>query len=104
MDTWAYEEMKSSSVKDARRRKSTATVLSNIVRRPGTSFSVAAGHAKRQTMHRLFEDEAVTVGSLLSGHNVKTVARIASECHGGLVLIAQDTVEFNFTNLKATTG
>ncbi len=79
MDTWAYEEMAGSSVRDARRRKSAAVVLSNIVNRPGVSFSVAAGHAKRQAMHRLFEDEDVTVASLLSGHNAQTVARITSE-------------------------
>jgi hypothetical protein len=104
MDTWAYDEMVASSVRDARRRKSTAEVLSNIVKRPGVSFSVAAGHAKRQAMHRLFEDGKVSVSSLLSGHNTQTVARITSECRGGLVLVVQDTVEFDYTNLKATTG
>jgi hypothetical protein len=104
MDTWAYEEMAGSSVRDARRRKSAAVVLSNIVNRPGVSFSVAAGHAKRQAMHRLFEDEDVTVASLLSGHNAQTVARITSESGGGLILVVQDSVEFDYSNLRATTG
>jgi hypothetical protein len=104
MDSWAYEEMIASGVRDARRRKSAADVLSSIVKRPGVSFSVAAGHAKRQAMHRLFEDEQVTVASLLSGHNAQTVARIKAECGGGLVLVIQDTVEYDYSNLKATTG
>jgi Transposase DDE domain len=104
MDTWAYDEMEASTIWDARRRKSAAVVLSNIVKRPGASFSVAAGPAKRQAMHRLFEDKNVTVASLLAGHNSQTVSRIESECGGGLVLVVQDTVEYDYSNLKATTG
>ena len=45
MDSWAYDEMIASTVRDARRRKSAADVLSGIVKRPSVSFSVAADHA-----------------------------------------------------------
>jgi hypothetical protein len=104
MNTWASAEMLKSKIKDLRRRKSMATILNNLAERPGLSFSAAAGSAKRQAAHRLFSDEAVTISDLLSGHYQQSRARIEEECRGGLVLIVQDTTEFSFTKLKATTG
>lgn len=104
MDTWAFDEMLGSDIKDLRRRKSMAMVLNNLAERPGLSFSAAAGSAKRQAAHRIFADEEVTVADLLAGHFEQTQARIQADCGRGLLLMVQDTCEFSFTPLKCTSG
>jgi hypothetical protein len=104
MENWAFAEMKTARIKDARRRKSMANVLENLAERPSESFSAAAGPAGRQAAQRLFSQETIQVSHLLAGHYQQTIARIGSECRGGLVLVVQDTTEFDFTGHKATKG
>jgi hypothetical protein len=104
MDAWASVEMLGCTIKDLRRRKSLAVLVSNLAEQPAISFSAAAGPAKRQAAHRIFSDEEVGISELLSGHVKETGARIASECRGGLVIAVQDTTQFDFTGLKKTAG
>jgi len=104
MESWALAEMLGAEIKDKRRRKSMAAILSNLEQQPSLSFSAAAGPAKRQAAHRLFKHEQVEVEHLLAGHYTQTQKRIQAECEGGLLLVVQDTTEFDFTGLKATGG
>ena len=53
MESWAVAEMSGANIKDARRRKSLASILGSIESQPGISFSAATGPAKRQAAIRL---------------------------------------------------
>jgi len=104
MHMWSMLEMTNANIKDARRRKSMAMVLANVARQPGVAFTAAAGHGGRQAAHRLFSDEQLTIPDLLGGHYEQTVKRIHSEAGSNLILVVQDTTEFDFTGLKKASG
>jgi hypothetical protein len=101
MDTWAFREFRDAELWDDRCVKSLVRIGDALADKSGISFSGALGHALRQSAHRIFEDERVSVTGLLSGHVQETVRR----CSGvDLVLVVQDSSELNYSGHKATEG
>jgi hypothetical protein len=76
-----------------------------LAERHGLSFSAACGHALRQAAHRIFAHPSVSVPDLLQGHYEQTQQRSTTWLPpGGLLLVAQDTTDFNYNGHQATTG
>lgn len=118
---WAWWELKGAPDLDVRQRGSMADLCERLAAQPGLSFSAAAGTAGRQAFGRLGtwagatgEVEALGAAAspsesgsglgadaLLAGHRQQTAQRSTAY---PLVLVAQDTTEFQFPASTIPTG
>lgn len=98
---WTQAEMGAAKVRDQRSRLVLGDLCERLAENPETSFSSAVGPAGRQAARRVFRRKDSAVTSLLAGHYQATAARCRQQ---ELVLVAQDTTEFNYARHPATTG
>ena len=101
MDGWANFEMCNTDVPHGRSRRNVVLITERLLEKPGSSFSVAVGHAGRQAATRLFGNPETTVSGLLRGHFQR--ARMRAEAYP-LVLVAQDTTTVDYSSHGATSG
>lgn len=99
--SWARTEMEGARVFDRRRITSLTTLCEKLEVHAGQSFSAACGPAARQAAHRIFKHPRIRPVDLLHGHYQETARRCAAL---PLVLVAQDTSEFDYGSHPATTG
>lgn len=108
---WAWTELAGARVWDPRCRRSLTRICEQLADRTQASFSTACGPAVRQAAHRIFEHRTTSVPGLLAGHYQQT-ARRCQEALGppliaaepGLLLVAQDTTELDYSTHLATAG
>jgi hypothetical protein len=98
---WAQVEMSGAKTWDHRCRRSLISICSALLTRLGVSLSSALGPALRQAAHRIVSNEETTPEGLLSGHRQQAAERGSSS---SLILIAQDTTEFDYSSHGSTTG
>ena len=104
MKSWAWKEMKGTTLLHVKARSSLAAVCERLHDAPKTAFSVAAGHAGRQVVQRVSRIKDITSDALLEGHGAQTARRCAEYPY---VLVAQDTTTISFTRelpAKGTKG
>src|ERR1035437_9677251 len=92
---WANNEFGGALLGDARRCKRAAKIAAGLLCKVGSAISSMCGKGGAQAVSRLFDCDAVTEESLLSGHQ----ARIGERCkqHDGRILVAQDTTALDFS-------
>ena len=104
MKSWAWKEMKGTTLLHVKARSSLAAVCERLHDAPKTAFSVAAGHAGRQVVQRVSRIKGVASDPLLQGHFAQTAQRCGQYPR---VLVAQDTTTISFTRelpAKGTKG
>jgi len=98
---WAARELAGAKLAAERFRASLGQVVSRLAGRPGVSFSVAAGHAGRQTVGRWQQRSKTTVSGTLAGHYETTAQR----CQGyRMVVVAQDTTTVDYSSHPGKRG
>src|SRR6185437_6067580 len=100
-DSWAHAEMSDARTWDGRCRLSLISICSALFERLGLSFSSALGPALRQSAHRIMSNSKTTSDGLLVGHRKQTAERGLGS---SLILIAQDTTEFDYSSHGSTVG
>jgi hypothetical protein len=98
---WAEEEFNQARVWDKRCRKSLVSMAVALINQIGKSFSASCGKCLRQCGCRIFSKETMKPEDIQEGHYRQTAERASKE---DTVLVPQDTVSFNETKHKATTG
>lgn len=98
---WAQAEMSGAKTWDKRCRSSLISMCSSLFTHLGLSLSSALGPALRQAAHRIVSNAETTPGGLLMGHRQQTAERGSGS---SLILIAQDTTEFDYSSHGSTTG
>lgn len=89
------DELEGVDLGDQRLNRRVVSVLERLAINPQASINAAHhGWAETQAVYRLFDNERVSQEQLLAPHREATVERIAQH---PVVLIAQDTTEFDFT-------
>lgn len=101
-NSWALEEMGTVKLGDERLNKRVVQVLEQLGERPSPSIPTACrGWAETMAAYRLFDNEKVTMESVLAAHERAAVARI--EQHP-IVLCIEDTTEVDYSTKKETKG
>ena len=96
--SWATEEMQTAKLKDARLNERLTKLLSDLGERPAASIPEACGGKNEiDAAYRFFDNEKATDQKILEPHYERTRERIAKQ---PLVLLIQDTTEFDFTRPK----
>lgn len=89
--------------RNAQIRKSLTRAAGMLAEHAGSSFSRTLGNSFRQTVSRILSDEKMSQDQLLEGHRAATLQRCA-DAQPGRIVIAQDTVYFNYSGHKAMEG
>jgi hypothetical protein len=100
-DDWAVEEFGAADLGDARRTQRLIALARRLVQSPHCSFPNALNNADLKAAYRFFDNKHVDPENRLGAHLEQTLARMQPF---PVVLVAQDTTEFNLTHLEATTG
>jgi hypothetical protein len=99
--SWAHAEMSGARTWDGRCRSSLISICGTLVERLGLSLSSALGPALRQSAHRIVSNPKTTSDGLLVGHREQAAERGLGS---SLILIAQDTTEFDYSSHGSTVG
>lgn len=97
---WAYNEIACVPLWDKRCRRTLVAACEILAENSQMSFSQVLG-SRRKAVSRILHHQRTTQEDLLSGHIRATNLRCQLE---ELILIASDTVTFDFTGHKATEG
>jgi len=90
------------SLGDSRLERRFARIVGDLVKRPESSFPLAAGdHAALEATYRFLNNAAVTLEGLIKPHVAQTALR-ARTC--ALTYVVHDTTEFVFTGDKIRAG
>jgi hypothetical protein len=101
-EDWAAEEAKTANLKDHRLNNRYADTLQTLSRKPQQSIPVASeDRHKTKTIYRFFDNEAVTLESVLQPHKDATMERMKDE---PVALFVQDTTELDYTSKPAIEG
>ncbi|WP_265286903.1 IS4 family transposase [Verminephrobacter eiseniae] len=98
---WADDEFGQADFGDARLTQRLAVLARKISQAPHCSFPQALDAATLKAAYRFFDNPKVDVKGVLAPHIGQTLERIRQL---PVVLVAQDTSEFNLTHLPATEG
>jgi len=96
-DGWAVAEFGSCVLGDLRRTKRLVKIASGLSAAVGCAVSSCCGRAAAQLISRFFNQDEVTVESVLKSHIRQTAERCADM---GLVIGVQDTTFLDFTGRK----
>jgi hypothetical protein len=98
---WAETTFGTVALGDARRTARAVTVAAALAARPAASLPAAVGDpAALKAAYRLLHEPDVTVGALTAPHRAETMAAAGDV---PVVLLVQDTTEFDYTHHRATT-
>jgi len=98
MSDWVDKEYSSASFGDARLDKRSRKILNDLSTSPTLSIPQSCkGWTELTSAYRFFNNPKVTVSSVLSPHGRASIERIKSN---KVVLVVQDTTEFDFTGRK----
>lgn len=96
--SWAADEFRSVDLGDKRLNKRLIRVAERLADAPQQSIPAAMeGWDETQAAYRLFQNEKVTMESILQPHAESTMRRVAKE---STVLVLQDTTELDFTSKR----
>ncbi|MCW8188150.1 IS4/Tn5 family transposase DNA-binding protein, partial [Verminephrobacter eiseniae] len=98
---WADDEFGEADFGDARLTQRLAVLARKISQAPHCSFPQALDAATLKAAYRFFDNPKVDVKGVLEPHIGQTLERIRQL---PVVLVPQDTSEFNWTHLPATEG
>ena len=103
IEPWVFRELGLALFGDARLTARSLRLASDLAAHPGLSLAslYESDWAGLKAGYRFFDNPKVTPAKLLEPHQAATWERSASE---QIVLVAQDTMYFNFTSHAATTG
>lgn len=102
MSEWYDEELAGVDLGDVRLNKRAARVLGSLGKTPTSSIpGSCGGWAETLAAYRLFDHERVTPAALLAPHVAATVERMRGQ---PVVLLVQDSTEFEYTGKKAIGG
>lgn len=103
MDPWVFRELGLALFGDARLTARALRLASDLAAHPDLSLSSVyqSDWAGLKAGYRFFDNPKVTPAKLLAPHQAATWERAAAE---HIVLVAQDTTFFNFSNHASTTG
>lgn len=102
-EDWTEEEFGSVEVYDARLKERLFTLANDFYAQPGALIpQVCSGSkAKIEAAYRFFDNDKVTMDTIITPHIEATVERI--KCHS-VVLAVQDTTTLNYTAHPSTEG
>jgi hypothetical protein len=102
MQTWVQDELRTADFGDKRLNKRFAKLLDQLSSKPSESIPTACGgSADINAAYRFFSNDKVTPDKVLAPHREATIQR----CHEHkVVLIAQDTSEFDLTRAQEEVG
>lgn len=102
MEEWIEEELATVDIGDRRLDRRAARVLQRLAQAPQASIPAACGGlAETTAAYRFFDNARVSAAAILKPHHEATLARIARH---GVVLLAQDTTELDYSDQSATAG
>ena len=100
---WAEATFRDCDLPDARLRRRLVQVAAGIARNPQVSLSRAfQDPAALKAGYRLVHHDAATIAAVTEPHRRQTLAAAGSA--PGVVLMVQDTTEFDYSQHPATTG
>ncbi len=96
MDAWINDEFATLDLNDTRLDQRARRILERFASKPSLSIPAACNgnEAEREAVYRFFANDKVDDFEILRAHRDATVQRMAAH---PVVLIAQDTTEFDFT-------
>ena len=96
MDAWINDEFATLDLNDTRLDQRARRILERFASKPSLSIPAACdgNEAEREAAYRFFANDKVDDFEILRAHRDATVQRMAAH---PVVLIAQDTTEFDFT-------
>lgn len=100
-DDWADDEFGTADLGDARLTQRLTLLARQMSQAPQCSFPQALSSADLKSAYRFFDNPKVDVNGVLGAHIGQTLGRIRQL---PLVLVPQDTSEFNLAHLPATQG
>lgn len=95
------EEFGAAALGDARRSKRLVALARRLALSPHCSFPQALPGPQLKAAYRFFDNPAVDTDGVLATHIGRTVGRVAQL---PVVLVAEDTTEFDLSHLPATQG
>lgn len=95
------EEFGDADLGDARRSRRLVELARQLAKRPHCSFPQALNGAELKAAYRFFDNPAVDTDGVLATHIGRTLGRMAAL---PVVLVAEDTTEFDLSHLPATQG
>ena len=98
---WANEEFGAADLGDVRRRNRLVALARRLAQRPQCSFPQALSGPELKAAYRFFDNAAVDTDGVLATHIGRTLGRMGA-CP--VVLVAEDSTEFNLSHLPATQG
>jgi hypothetical protein len=100
--SWAEQELGGSDLGDARLTRRAVVLAESFFDHPGENIPEACGSlAAAKAAYRFFENESVTMNSLLDAHRAETQKRMAEH---SVVLAVQDTTSLNYTGRPCMGG
>ncbi len=102
---WAWAELRDARLGDARLTRRLVQVTHTLSKNPEESIPSAFGNDRHATkaVYRFMDNDSVDPDEILNAHRRATVRRIeAAETE--MVLLVQDTTQFDFTKHRATEG
>jgi ribonuclease D len=96
MRTWAQEELKDTRLPDKRLNKRLITIVEQALAQPSATIPQASGTwSDTKATYDFWKSPRFDYNDIIEGHRQKTVTRANKE---ELVLMIQDTSDFNFTH------
>lgn len=95
------EEFGGADLGDARRSRRLVELARRLAQSPQCSFPQTLNGAELKAAYRFFDNPAVDAGGVLATHIGRTLERMTVM---PVVLVAEDTTEFNLSHLPATQG
>jgi hypothetical protein len=95
---WASSEFGGCKLGDKRRTKRLVSIARGLAENVGTAVSSCCGRGAAQLISRFFEQDEVTVDSVLKSHVDQTALRCSGE---SLVIAVQDTSFLDFTGRRS---
>jgi hypothetical protein len=101
IDDWASYEFGEANLGDARLNKRLVALSRRLANCPHGSFPQALKAHELKAGYRFYDNDRVDTDGILASHIARTIERINQV---PVVLVPQDTTEYNLSHLHATTG
>lgn len=100
--SWAEQEFGNANLGDYRRTRRLIQIAEQRGSQPNASITQSCGdNAGAKAAYRFYENEAISITSILSSHQQATQTRMSQE---SVVLAVQDTTQLDYTHHPATEG
>ena len=102
MKDWIIEEIATADIGDKRLNTRLGILLDRLGEKPTLSIPAACdGWSETLAAYRFFDNDSVTLESVLKPHRDATIGRMAEH---EVVLLIQDTTELDYTGKEETKG